>query len=117
MPSIENSISDEIKNHNEMVNFLCTTVGEPVPRIIWYFNSVSVQQNSSKYLIVSRSLNKTTTESTLSVYNITSSDVGSYICESMNSVGKTSKFGILTVTSKFLALIESRMKLLRISLL
>ena len=101
MPSIENSISDEIKNQNETVNFSCIAVGEPVPSIIWYFNGVNVQNNSSKYLIVSRSLNITTTENTLTVYNVTSSDAGTYTCESINPVGKTRKFGILTVTSKF----------------
>ena len=101
MPSIENSINDETKNQNEIVNFSCIIVGEPVPCIIWYFNRVSVQQNNSKYLIVSRLLNNTTIESTLSVHYLNSSDVGSYICVSMNSVGNTSKFGILTITSKF----------------
>ena len=52
-------------------------------------------------MIVSRSLNITTTENTLTVYNVTSFDAGIFTCESMNYVGRTSKSGILTVTSKF----------------
>ena len=77
-------------------------MGEPVPNISWYFNGVTinVSDNSSKYMIVSRSLNITTTENTLTVYNVTSSDVGTYTCNSSNAVGSSSSFGILTVTSK-----------------
>ena len=102
MPSIENTIDDEIRNHSDYVTFLCITAGEPVPTITWCFNnSVSIQQNTSKYMIVSRSLNKAVTENTLTVYNVTSSDAGIFTCESMNSVGSTSKSGILTVTSTF----------------
>ena len=102
MPSIENTIDDEIRNHSNHVAFLCITVGEPVPTITWYFNSsISIQQSIAKYMIVSRLLNITTTESTLTVYNVTSSDAGIFTCESINSFGRTSKSGILTVTSKF----------------
>ena len=102
IPSIENTINDKIRNQNDSVTFVCRTVGEPRPTIMWYFNnSVSVQQNSIKYMIISRSLNITTTEGTLTVYDITSADAGMFTCESINSVGRTSKSGILTVTSKF----------------
>ena len=51
-------------------------------------------------MIVSRSLNITTTENTLTVYNVTSSDVGTYSCNSSNIIGSDANFGILTVTSK-----------------
>ena len=78
-------------------------MGEPVPDISWYFNGVmiNVSDNSSKYMIMSRSLNITTTENTLTVYNITSSDVGIYTCNSSNFIGSTTNSGILTVTSKY----------------
>ena len=102
IPSIENTIDDEIRNHTGNVTFLCITVGEPVPTITWYFNnSVSIQKSTSKYMIVSKSKNITTTENTLTVYNVTSSDAGIFTCKSMNSVGRTNKSGILTVNSKF----------------
>ena len=102
IPSIENTINDEIRNQSDSVTFVCRTVGEPRPTIMWSFNnSVSVQQKSGKYMIMSRSLNITTTENTLTVYDITSADAGMFTCESINSVGRTSKSGILTVTSKF----------------
>ena len=94
---------DEISDQTENVTFLCQAVGEPVPGISWYFNGVmiNVSDNSSKYMIMSRSLNITTTENTLTVYNVTSSDVGTYTCNSSNIIGSVTSSGILTVTSKF----------------
>ena len=62
---------------------------------------INVSDNSSKYMIMSRSLNITTTENTLTVYNVTSSDVGTYTCNSSNIIGSVTSSGILTVTSKF----------------
>ena len=105
-PSIEFSINNEIRNQEENVTFLCQSVGEPVPYISWYFNDVmiNVSDNSSKYMIVSRSLNITTTENTLTVYNVTSSDVGTYTCNASNINGSVTSSGILTVTSEFLYL-------------
>ena len=102
--SIEIPVSNKIRNHTENVTFLCQAVGEPVPDISWYFNDVmiNVSDNSSKYMIVSILLNITTTESTLTVYNVTSSDVGTYTCNASNITGSDTSSGILTVTSKFL---------------
>ena len=104
IPSIKNSPDNEIRNHTENVTFLCQAVGEPVPDISWYFNDVmiNVSDNSSKYMIVSRSLNITTTENSLTVYNVTSSDVGTYTCNASNMIGSDTSSGILTITSKFL---------------
>ena len=77
-------------------------MGEPVPDISWYFNDVmiNVSDNSSKYMIMSRSLNITTSENTLTVYNVTSSDVGTYTCDSSNIIGSVESSGILTVISE-----------------
>ena len=77
-------------------------MGEPVPDISWYFNDVmiNVSDNSSKFMIVSRSLNITTIKNTLTVYNVTSSDVGTYTCKASNIIGSDTGSGILTVTSK-----------------
>ena len=99
-PRIEYPIISEIRNQTENVTFLCQAVGEPVPNISWYFNDINVSDNSSKYTIMSRSLNISTTENTLTVYNVTSSDVGTYTCNSSNFVGSVTSSGILTVTSK-----------------
>ena len=103
IPSITSPPYNEIINQTDSVTFLCQAVGEPVPDISWYFNGVmiNVSDNSDKYMIVSRSLNITTTENTLTVYNVTSSDVGTYTCDSSNFIGSVTSSGILTVTSKF----------------
>ena len=103
IPRIKNSIVNEMRNQEENITFLCHSVGEPVPGISWYFNGVmiNVSDNSSKYMIVSRSLNITTTENTLTVYNVTSSDVGTYTCNSSNIIGSVTSSGTLTVTSKY----------------
>ena len=102
IPNIKVSPNDETRNQEDNVTFLCQAVGEPVPDISWYFNGVmiNVSDNSSKYMIVSRSLNITTTENTLTVYNVTSSDVGTYTCISSNIIGSVASSGTLTVTSK-----------------
>ena len=105
IPTINNSIENEneIEDQTENVTFSCQAVGEPIPDISWYFNGamINVSDNSSKYMIMSRSLNITTTENTLTVYNVTSSDVGTYTCNSSNIIGSVTSSRILTVTSKF----------------
>ena len=102
LPSIENLFNNEIRDETENVSFVCQAVSEPAPNISWYFNGVmiNVSDNSSKYMIMSRSLNTTTTENTLTVYNVTSSDVGTYTCNAANFVGNAETTEILTVTSE-----------------
>ena len=102
--SFESSVNNEIRDQTENVTFLCQAVGEPVPDISWYFNGVMINasDNNSKYMIMSRSLNITATENTLTVYNVTSSDVGTYTCNSSNIIGSLTSSGILTVTSKLI---------------
>ena len=104
IPSISVLINNEIRNQADNITFLCQAVGEPVPDISWYFNGVmiNVSDNSSKYIIMSRSLNITTTENTLTVYNVTSSDVGTYSCNATNIVGNDSNSGHLQVNGKFI---------------
>ena len=95
-PVILSEITDLSDVGTDKANFSCQAVGEPIPDISWYFNDVmiNVSDNSSKYTIVSRSLNITTTENTLTVYNVTSSDVGTYTCTASNVVGNdTSNYG------------------------
>ena len=77
-------------------------MGEPIPDISWYFTGVmiNVSDNSSKYMIMSRSLNITTTENTLTVYNVTSYDVGTYSCSATNIIRSVTSSAVLTVTSK-----------------
>ena len=109
IPSISVLINNEIKNQTDSITFLCQAVGEPVPDIGWYFNGlmINVSDNSSKYMIMSRLLSTTTTENTLTVYNVTSSDVGTYSCNATNAVGYDSSNGHLQINSKFISIYDT----------
>ena len=102
-PLILSEITDLSYEGRDVVNFTCKAMGEPVPVIRWSFNGamINIPDNSSKYMIMSRSSNVTTTENTLTVYNVTSPDAGTYTCNSSNIIGSVTSSGILTVTSKF----------------
>ena len=96
-PVILTEITDSTDVGTDKANFSCQAVGEPVPDIIWYFNDIMINalDDSSKHTIVSRSLNMTTCESILTVYNVTSSDVGTYTCTASNVGGSdTSNYGM-----------------------
>ena len=95
IPSISSLVSSKVIQQSKINTLLCQAVGEPVPDISWYFNSVmiNVSDDSSKYMIMSRSLNITTTENTLTVYNVTSSDVGVYTCTATNIIGSDTNNG------------------------
>ena len=99
IPNIKQNVSNKTTNETQSVNFTCEATGKPVPNVSWYFNGVmiNVSDNSSKYMIMSRSLNITTTENTLTVYNVTSSDVGTYSCSATNILGNDSTSGLLQV--------------------
>ena len=94
IPIILSEITDLSDEGREMVIFTCQAVGEPIPDISWYFNDVmiNVSDNSSKYMIVSR-LNITIAESTLTVNNATTSDVGIYSCTASNILGNDTSYG------------------------
>ena len=88
-PEITSEIRDLSDVEIDKANFSCQAVGEPLPDITWYLNGVmiNVSDNIDKYTTVSRSLNITTIENTLTVYNVTSSDVGVYSCIATNIAG------------------------------
>ena len=92
-PVIISSIKDVNEDNSNLAIFICQAVGQPIPNISWYFDDVMIS-NSSKYMIVSKSLNTTTIENTLTVYNITSADVGVYTCTATNDVGNDTSNGM-----------------------
>ena len=62
--------------------------------------------DSSKYRIESRPINTTTTENTLTVYNATEVDVGTYTCDATNMFGSDSSHGeFVCITVKHLEII------------
>ena len=94
VPEILSDIVDSTDEGRDLATFTCQATGEPVPTIIWYINGVMVNvSDTSKYMIMSTSINATTTENSLSVYNVTSSDVGTYTCNATNTLGSDSSHG------------------------
>ncbi|XP_065913065.1 hemicentin-1-like isoform X2 [Dysidea avara] len=95
-PAVLSEIVDSTDDGRDVANFTCEATGEPIPDISWYFNGVMIDMSdTSKYRIESRSLNTTTTENTLTVYNVTSSNVGTYTCNSTNTIGTDNSHGCL----------------------
>ena len=101
-PEIIVELLDQLENETNPTSFTCQATGEPAPDISWYFNGVMINvADTNKYIIMSTSLNTTTTiENILTVYNVTSSDVGTYTCNATNIIGNDRSFGILTVNGK-----------------
>ena len=87
-------LSDIITEGRDVTNFTCQATGDPVPNISWFFNEVMIDvSDTNKYRIESRPINTSTTENTLTVYNITSSDVGTYTCNASNIIGSDTRLG------------------------
>ena len=94
-------LTDQLENETYPVIFTCQATGEPVPNISWYFNGVMINVlNTSKYMIMSSSINTTTIEGRLEVFNAASSDVGTYVCIATNELGSDRSVGVLTVNGK-----------------
>ena len=98
---------DQTKNTGEMASFICQATGNPIPYISWYFNNVLIsnETNVDKYNITQSTLNTTTISSTLTIYSLESSDVGTYICNATNVISTITSSGVLTVNGEWLLLL------------
>ena len=97
-PSILFEIADSTDEGRDVANFTCQAIGEPAPNISWYFNGTMINESdTSKYRIELRLINSTTTEKTLTVYNVTSSDVGTYTCNVNNTIGSDFSHGKVAI--------------------
>ena len=100
-PEIIVELVDQFENETNPTSFMCQATGEPVANISWYFNGVMINvSDTSKYRIEARSINITTFEGRLEVFNVTSSDVGTYVCVATNELGSDRSVGVLTVNGK-----------------
>ena len=103
IPAISPEVMDQTQNEGDAAFFSCQATGEPVPTISWYFNGTLVDEaNTMKYTISMKSLNITTINSTLTIMNVQSSDVGTYTCNATNVVSTDTSSGVLTVNGELL---------------
>ena len=101
-PEVFQQLNDLLENETSPTQFVCQAIGVPVPYIRWYFNGVMVNlSDSSKYNSSSMQLNESIIESSLSIINAQSSDVGTYACEAENMIGSDQSYGILTVNGTY----------------
>ena len=93
-PEILSDIIDSTDDGRDLATFICRATGKPVPTISWYFNDAMINvSDTSNYMIMSTQINTSTTENTLTVYNVTSSDVGTYTCNATNTIGSDISHG------------------------
>ena len=101
-PEIILPLNDFLENETNSIQFVCQAIGVPVPYIRWNFNGAMVNlSDSSKYNSSSMYLNESVIESTLSISNTQSSDVGRYTCVASNIIGTDKSSGVLTVNGKY----------------
>ena len=102
-PYISPEVMNQTLNQGSDAVFIYQVTGEPVPTIIWYFNSAVVDEtNTMKYTISMMPLNTTTINSTLTIMNVQSFDVGTYTCNGTNVVSTNTSSGVLTVNGEAL---------------
>ena len=94
-------VTDVLENETNPVTFSCQAIGEPVPIISWYFNSIMINISDINKHTVSSSVNGMTVSSLLTIMNTQSSDVGRYICFSENFIGDDRSSGVLTVNGNY----------------
>ena len=76
--------------------FVCAAVSDPRPVFVFRFNGERITLNSAKYALVTNS-----THGTLTVFNIQSSDEGTYTCSASSRYGSVSTAAVLTVQGVF----------------
>ena len=100
-PMINSEVMNQTQNEGDTASFTCQATGEPVPTISWYFNG-AILVNGMEHMISIMALNTTTINSTLTIMNVQSSDVGTYTCDATNIISTDTSSGVLTVNGKLL---------------
>ena len=98
-PSVSPKVMDQTQNEGNTASFICQATGQPVPTISWYFNG-ALLVNGMEHMISMMSLNTTTINSTLTIMNVQSSDVGTYTCNATNVLSSNTSSGVLTVNGE-----------------
>ncbi|XP_053999054.1 nephrin [Hylaeus anthracinus] len=83
------------------VQLFCKARGSPLPRFAWTFNGKTLLPNVTehKYSVTHTDLSELFSESTLTIFRVTSTDYGKYECRAMNKMGQSTDIIHLDVTS------------------
>ena len=93
---------DQRQAKGDRAIFICQATSEPVSNIThWFFNGIPINE-SDKYQISTELLNYATTNNTLTVMSVKSSDVGTYTCNVSNGRSTDTSSGVLLVSGKYL---------------
>ena len=95
---------DQIQDGGGNTSLTCQATGEPVPTISWYFNGALLADGAT-HTISETSVNITTINSTLTIMNVESSDVGTYTCNATNVVSSDTSSGVMTVNGELVILV------------
>ena len=87
------------------VSFSCTVDNYPPSNITWLHNGAEVQAARPRVTISTVQVDNRTQESTLTLLNTTSEDIGTFICSAVNDEGSTSTTTELRVLGE-LALLQ-----------
>jgi len=91
------------------VSFNCTVDSYPPSNITWLHNGAEVQAAPPRVTISTVQVDNRTQESTLTLLNTTSVDIGTYTCSAVNDEGSTSTTSELLVLGE-LALLHLAVK-------
>ncbi|XP_026675533.1 nephrin-like isoform X2 [Ceratina calcarata] len=83
------------------VQLYCKARGSPLPRFSWAFDGKTLLPNVTehKYGVSHTNLSELISESTLTIFHVTSRDYGKYECRTMNKMGQSTDIILLDVTS------------------
>ena len=90
---------DLLENDIGPVLFFCVAIGEPVPTISWYFNTMLLSDSSD--FIITTTVRGTVIDSSLIIMNPQSA-AGLYICDAENVIGSDISAGMLTMNGKMM---------------
>ena len=94
LPTIVHPVVTAISANQEVtspdpVAFNCTVDSYPSSNITWLHNGAVVQAAPPRVTIITVQVDSRTQESTLTLINTTSEDIGTYTCSAVNDVGST----------------------------
>jgi len=102
-PEVTPKVINQITYVGGTALFTFQATGTPIPNISWYFNGAPMDKTSTmKYMISEISFNPTTKNTTLAVFGLESSNMGTYTCSAVNLLSSKSSSGMLTVFGKYI---------------